>query len=476
MKPCKRWLSILLCVCLWYTSMVGGLNLGLAEEGLSIEFGDSVVAGQAGDEQNGLDESGEDVLPLAEVVQDAPPEEQASSDDEGESTVEHAGLAPEFAFGYARILEFAPLYLAADSEEKVQAIMDQNGIVLVISRFNDGGRDRLNVEFVSEKVIWHGWMDATVLRPMTEAEVSAFQDTATEAVCHEDDVNYPLPEPAFAVQVVEDAEETPEPTEAPLETLDPEGSQESDDPDDGRDDTVNMVIADRALQLSVGRQQSLDVAFSDGVQRLVNYANSDSSIASVDGSGLVTAYADGTTEITVICPDLAVTEKVSVTVAGFAPVVTEVPAETDVPVITEAPAETDVPVITEVPAATEEPSMETVPPVEPIAPTETAALEEPEGGIAFEKGIIHIINGQTVDPGVVITRDGKESEESYTLASSDTGKVRIEGTRIRAVATGTVLIRATTTKGETAEATVVVRGTPTKTIMGYTNPVTGGLV
>src|SRR5699024_10021037 len=121
-----------------------------------------------------------------------------------------ASQSPEFSFGYAQAADGAPLYPDAAAEAVATL---SGGVVLAVDR--DAASDRLLAVFASSGTIVEGWVDARSLRPMSRDEIDAFQNGITEALCYQDNVEYPLAE--HVVTPLVSASAAPQPEEPSVE-------------------------------------------------------------------------------------------------------------------------------------------------------------------------------------------------------------------------------------------------------------------
>ena len=215
MKKFNRYFSILMCLCLLGTSTLGDTAMALAEE--------TVVDTASGNETGGneavpdhSDAESELELDVGEVELTPAPQEIESVAARSVDYNAPASASPEFEFGYAKLLSDAALFAESGADAAVSARLKKDGIVLVTERVT-GSEDRLHVVFDCEGSICEGWMDAYALRPMAEDEIDAFQNGITEAVCYQDNVEYPLMQLTF-LPVDDTAEKPAEPTEGPEET------------------------------------------------------------------------------------------------------------------------------------------------------------------------------------------------------------------------------------------------------------------
>lgn len=165
MRPMK-WIALTLTVCLLTMTMPAALAEEIAEE---IE---AVPAEQSFD------------LPVDESETiEAEPEPAAEAD--GESAEAPASLA------YWRVAaDGAAVYPNADDAAEPAALLSAGDVVLVTGELSA----RAPVAFYAEGSMMTGWMEASELLPMDEAQVNAYLDAAATGVValYMDDLNWPL--------------------------------------------------------------------------------------------------------------------------------------------------------------------------------------------------------------------------------------------------------------------------------------------
>ena len=335
MKNKNRWLSILMCLCLLCTSMLGELPAALAESGEAYAASMEGVGAEL--PQSGLTESAQTAQtegePELELMQDAPqtadeaPLDTASGAERSE--------APEFTFGYARTKANAALYAAPGTAEDALATILKDEAVLAIERRAESGTDWMEVVFVYDGAAEKLWMEADLLSPMTEAEIEAFQQGVMVAVCYQDDPEYPLPEVKL---VLPEDEQTDAPADAPDAEADasatsaPEQTETSGEPqkstdeapadakaeksvlmqtvlyaaddEEAQDAKATMRLESDSATIAVGETAAIRPIFSDGVNREVSYLLSKQGVVSVAADGTVKAVAAGEVDITVKCAEL----------------------------------------------------------------------------------------------------------------------------------------------------------------------------
>ena len=186
MKNFNRWLSILMCLCMLGTSMLGDVAVAFAEEQTAVQPPEAEENAAALPEAEPEYELGGDE-PV--VPDDSQPQQGAASS--AVNSDAPVSASADFTFGYAKLLDASPLY---DDSGSQLAVLSAGGIVLVVQRSSASGSDRVKVAFVYGNAIEEGWVDTTLLRPMAQSEIDAFQDGITEALCYQDNVEYPLAE------------------------------------------------------------------------------------------------------------------------------------------------------------------------------------------------------------------------------------------------------------------------------------------
>lgn len=377
MKKNNRWLAILMCLCLLCTSLQGYIPAAFAEaenaadavqdgsDLIAVPEALPVVAPAAADQQ--ADILTEEVLELG--GDDPQPESSAQTDSEGGSTV--GVQASEFHFGYAKVNGDAALYAEFGAQGDVLATIQGGEIVLAVERREESGLDWMKVTFAYQNAVETVWMDAAQLTAMSDAEIDAFQDGITSAICYQDDVNYPLPEPAIVLPATDAAEEGPqsdesqtdeasadaeesagaeegaEPADTPASGNEPakepsgdaSGAAASDqiqqssdmNPSDEMDDGAVMVqtvlysevdeteattlsLNISVSELKVGETAKLEPVFSDGASYSVTYTLSVSGIVDIQNDGTLTAIAPGAVTVTATCQEPAASAGVQVTV------------------------------------------------------------------------------------------------------------------------------------------------------------------
>lgn len=280
MKDFNRWFSVLMCLCMLATSTLGDAAVTFAEESAAIVSAESQEGGSDAD----LSIEAEPVLELS--GEETETEQNEVSETNGADDVAATTESQTFTFGYARLLGDAPLYALSDDAVATEEL-ERDGIVLAVERRTESGLDRLCVAFVRENAASMGWVNASCLSPMSEAEIDAFQDGITEAICYQDNVEYPLAEVTVLTAETEPV---------------------------GDNELVSMRVENAEMSLSIGETAQLEVIFSDGVSHEVGYALQTSGVVSIDESGAITALAAGSTMVSIICQELALTDSVCVTV------------------------------------------------------------------------------------------------------------------------------------------------------------------
>ena len=362
MKKFNRLFSILMCLCLLGTSTLGDAAMALAEDAVvenqdEGRTGSNEAAAETSDAEPELELGGEE---------EQNPSEQRESEPAPFDSVDYsapAAASPEFDFGYAKLIADAALFGQSGADEVAVAWLEEDGVVLVTERVT-ASEDRLRVAFDCDGAVCEGWVDAYALRPMAEDEVDAFQNGITEAVCYQDNAEYPLMR-LSVLPVEEDAadsseaedeigneqgapesdegEDESEPVEGGEADADDEAVEETDgetiedepelelggeptepvddapvaaagnpQPENGTEsedaassDAVSMGLFNDEFELAIGETAPIVVEFSDGVTRAVSYGIQTSGVISVDENGVMTAIAEGETAVTVMCQEIA---------------------------------------------------------------------------------------------------------------------------------------------------------------------------
>ena len=379
MKNYNRWLAVLMCLCLLCTSVQGYIPVAFAEAenaavSDAVQDGTDLIAVPESlpvvaptDEVQQADDLTEEVLELGGDDQQSAPSAQTDSPGESAADVQ----ASEFNFGYAKVNGDAALYAEFNAQGDILATIKGGEIVLAIERREESGLDWMKVTFVYQNTAETAWMDAAQLTAMSDAEVDAFQDGITSAICYQDDVNYPLPEPAIVLPATDAAEEEsqsdesqadeattdaevsagteegPELADTPVfddeqaenpsgdtsetsssdQIQQPSDMHSSDEMDDGAvmvqtvlysvdDETeaTTMSLSISGSELKVGETAKVEPVFSDGASYSVTYTLSVSGIVEIQNDGTLKAIAPGSVTVTATCQEPAASAGVQVTV------------------------------------------------------------------------------------------------------------------------------------------------------------------
>ena len=331
----KRWISAALIGILAWTSVLGGLAPAFAEEEAVSENVEIEAAPAAETGAEGL------VVELESLETEAEAEDEPA----GEAVTEAAPTAR-----YARVSSSARVYAQAGDELPFALV--KGGTVLLTGETAEG---RASVAFHTERGIVTGWVDEADLTRLTDDQNIACLDAMAasgEVALYQGSLDTPLETVAcdFADPVVtEEAEEeaAEEPAGEP-EAADPEPEEEyieDDDADDAaltaasieeetgnteeteanEEDTgmtmaamlaeAGFALEETSARVLVGDTYAISAIDANGQaidEEMLLFASSDADIAQVDESGVVTALAAGSADISVTYDGKVLTSAVNV--------------------------------------------------------------------------------------------------------------------------------------------------------------------